>query len=310
MTMFHMSNDSHLFMTSAKLMDAGFAREGTDWIKGSERYVPLYEAKMIHHYDHRWNGYADNGSDTLDVEPHQKADRDFEPQPRYWVPTAEVDRRLGAKGWDRGWLMGWRDIARATDVRTVISGVIPRVGVGNQLPLMLFADSRAVLLSAGVVGNLASLSLDFAARFKVGGTHLNFFIYQQLPIIEPAFYSASRLSFLTPRVLELVCTSHAMAPFARDLGHEGPPFPWDEERRALLRAELDAFYARAYGLTRDELRYILDPADVKGPEYPSETFRVLKDREVREFGEYRTQRLVLAAWDAMVADGTFAALEM
>ena len=54
-----------------------------------------------------------------------------------------------------------------------------------------------------------------------------------------------------------------------------------------------------YGLTRDELRYILDPTDVMGDDYPSETFRVLKDREEREFGEYRTRRLVLEAWDKL-----------
>jgi hypothetical protein len=80
-----------------------------------------------------------------------------------------------------------------------------------------------------------------------------------------------------------------------------PPFPWNPERRAQLRAELDAYYARLYGLTRDELRYILDPKEVMGEDYPSETFRVLKDREIRELGEYRTQRLVLAAWDALEA---------
>ncbi|MGH3261142.1 MAG: hypothetical protein ACRDNS_04010, partial [Trebonia sp.] len=67
-------------------------------------------------------------------------------------------------------------------------------------------------------------------------------------------------------------------------------------------AELDAFYARAYGLTRDELRYILDPADVMGADYPSETFRVLKTNECRRYGEYRTARLVLAAWDALEAN--------
>ena len=71
--------------------------------------------------------------------------------------------------------------------------------------------------------------------------------------------------------------------------------------RAQLRAELEAYYARLYGLTRDELRYILDPAAVLGADYPSETFRVLKNKELREFGEYRTQRLVLAAWDALAA---------
>ena len=94
-----------------------------------------------------------------------------------------------------------------------------------------------------------------------------------------------------------------MAPFARDLGYEGPPFGWDEERRAELRAELDAWYALAYGLTRDELRYVLDPNDVMGADYPSETFRVLQNIEVRAYGEYRTQRLVLAAFDALITQG-------
>ena len=101
-----------------------------------------------------------------------------------------------------------------------------------------------------------------------------------------------------------------LAPFARDLGHDGPPFAWDEDRRAHLRADLDAFYARAYGLTRDELRYILDPADVKGPDYPSETFRVLKEKEIRQFGEYRTRRLVLAAWDRMETGCEFKSMGM
>jgi hypothetical protein len=76
-----------------------------------------------------------------------------------------------------------------------------------------------------------------------------------------------------------------------------PPFPWNPERRARIRAELDARYARLYGLTREELTYILDPAAVMGDDYPSETFRVLKNNELRDYGEYRTMRLVLEAWD-------------
>lgn len=78
-----------------------------------------------------------------------------------------------------------------------------------------------------------------------------------------------------------------------------PPFKWDEERRALLKAELDAIYAKLYGLTTDELRYILDPQDVYGPDFPGETFRVLKEKEMRLYGEYRTRRLVLEAWERM-----------
>ena len=163
---------------------------------------------------------------------------------------------------------------------------------------------------AGLIGCLSSLTFDFVARHKVGGTHLNFFIYEQLPVLPPAFFSEPRLNFITPKVLELTYTSHSLAPFARDLGHDGPPFAWNEDRRADLRADLDAFYARAYGLTRDELRYILDPADVKGPDYPSETFRVLKEKEIRQHGEYRTRRLVLEAWDRMEANGEFTAMGM
>ena len=83
-----------------------------------------------------------------------------------------------------------------------------------------------------------------------------------------------------------------------NMGYHGEPFRWDEARRAQFRAELDAYYARLYGLTRDELRYILDPKEVYGEDFPGETFRVLKEKEVKQFGEYRTRRLVLEAWDA------------
>lgn len=160
------------------------------------------------------------------------------------------------------------------------------------------------------MANLNSIPLDFCARQLLGGTHLTLSLMKQLPIFAPSFYTETRLAFITPKVLELTYTSHSLAPFARDLGHDGPPFAWDEDRRADLRADLDAFYARAYGLTRDELRYILDPADVKGPDYPSETFRVLKEKEIRQHGEYRTRRLVLAAWDRMEANDEFTAMGM
>ena len=104
---------------------------------------------------------------------------------------------------------------------------------------------------------------------------------------------------------ELTYTASDMAPFAQDLGYEGEPFRWDPERRAELRADLDAYYAYLYGLSKRELRYILDPKDVMGEDYPSETFRVLKGNEVRKYGEYRTRRLVLDAYDRFAKDGTF-----
>ncbi|ASL48098.1 putative type I restriction enzymeP M protein [Burkholderia sp. AD24] len=214
------------------------------------------------------------------------------------------------------WLVGWRDICRSTDRRTLISSVIPRSAVGDKF-LLLFAKQPPHLVAA-LLANFNSLTCDFAARQKVGGTALKYFTMKQFPILPPDHYSATDLRFIVPRVLELTHTAHDMQAWADDLNasfpdcdlrpadqRHGPlpPFKWDPERRALLRAELDVYYAHLYGLARDDMRYILDPADVMGEDYPSETFRVLKNNEMRAFGEYRTRRLVLEAWDRLESMG-------
>lgn len=279
MAMFHMSNDSHLFADEA-----------------GEGRLPLYEAKLIHQFDHRWATYDANGKSRA-VTPGEKADPDFTVKPRYWVDESEVQGRLAAREWSHRWLMGWRDICRNTDVRTVIAAVIPAVAVDGGFPCILTA-ARPELVAA-LIGNQNSLCLDFVARQKVTGAHLKYFHQRQLPAFTPTRYTDSDLTFIVPRVLELTYTAHDLAGWAQDLGHDGPPFAFDPDRRGILRAELDAYYAHLYGLTRDELRYILDPADVMGEDYPSETFRVLKNNEIREFGEYRTRRLALEAWDKL-----------
>jgi len=165
--------------------------------------------------------------------------------------------------------------------------------------------SRSARLCAALLACLNSLPLDYIARQKLGGTSLKYFVMKQIAVLPPDTYAAASLDFIVPRVVKLSYTSEALRGFANDLEFDGPPFKWDRERRALLRAELDAYYAYLYGLTRRELEYILDPKAVMGDDYPSETFRVLKENEIKEFGEYRTQRLVLEAWDRFAADGTF-----
>ena len=128
---------------------------------------------------------------------------------------------------------------------------------------------------------------------------MTYFYLKQFATISPDEFNSFDEDYINPRVLELTYTSHAMRPWAEDLGYSGAPFAFDPDRRAQLRAELDAFFAKKYGLSRDELRYVLDPHDVKGADYPSETFRGLKGKEINQFGEYRTQRLVLEAFDRM-----------
>lgn len=88
MSMFHMANDSHMFLDGP----------------GVNR-LPLYEAKLIHHYDHRWATYGAYGN-SRDVTLAEKEDPSFQITPRYWVERSEVQARLKAQGWDRQWLMG------------------------------------------------------------------------------------------------------------------------------------------------------------------------------------------------------------
>ena len=406
--MFHMSNDSGQFRTADQLADGDWRRDGTDWVMDDEtaRYVPLYEAKMIHHFDHRWATYAGgdvgDAESARDVTMAEKADAAFEPSPRYWVPEVEVqlrasrvssalksalrkgeadkglkalaehvaaawpdahgrkatgddlirtlgravpwrealratpDRWLAAPATQRAlgplqcrapldaddlrelaegppglldkagllidrkqprWLMGWRDICRSTDERTVIASVFPRVGVGHKLPLALtHEDAR---MAAMLLGIWTSIAFDYSARQKIGGTSLTYMYLKQFPNLPPSAFNSCDIGFVIPRIVELTYTSHAMRLWAENLGHVGPPFGWDPDRRLSLRAELDGFFARKYGLSRHQLRYVLYPADTHGSDYPSETFRILRDKEIARFGEYRTRRLVLEAYDRL-----------
>lgn len=273
--LFNMTSDSGLFADAPKT-----------------GLLPLYEAKLVHQFDHRWATYMPDGS-TRDLTDVEKLDRSLTTTARHWVSQADVEQRLQAKGWERGWLMGWRDIALRSVERTVIASVVPKVGVGHKMPLFIFGGTTSPQQSAALLANLNSLVLDFAARQKIGGTTLSYFYLKQFPVLPPERYSDADLAFIAPHVLELTYTAHDMQAWAHDLGFDGQPFVFNPQRRAEIRAELDAYYAYLYDLSEDELLYILDPSQALGEDYPSETFRVLKNREMKEFGEYRTQNLVM-----------------
>ena len=283
---FDMSNDSGLFETTP--------RDGT---------LPLYEGKMIHQFDHRWATYESGEEDSRDVSLAEKQSQEFEITPRYWVDSGHVFNRLAGTF---KYLIGWRDVSHPTRLRTVIASPLPVVPVGHTMPL--FFTKQADRLNACLLADFNALVHDWCARQKMGGVHVTYAYLLQFPTLAPSAYSQDDIDFIVPRVLELTYTSHSLKGWAEALGYEGEPFVFDPERRAILRAELDARYAKLYGLNEQELRYILDPADVYGEDYPSESFRVLKEKEIAEFGEYRTRRMVLDAWHAqetpsVVSDG-------
>ena len=171
-------------------------------------------------------------------------------------------------------------------------------GLWNTLPLLSGNNpSLTAQLAASLTANLNSLCLDFIVRQKAQGTHLNWFIVEQLPVIAPADYdrqfgATTARTLVRNHVLRLTYTAHDMAPFARDLGHDGPPFPWDEEERRHLRARLDALYFHLYGLPRDAAGYVLD------------TFPIVRRQDEKQFGQYRTRDMILAYMNALAAGDT------
>ncbi len=314
-TMFHMSNDSHLFRTREQLEAEGWRLVGNRFVRGGELCLPLYEAKMAQIWDHRAADVVKSATavqrqaqpQALNLDEHRDPTRSA--IPLYWVLNSDVTSAL-VDGWVWQWLFGFTNVSSPTNERSFLPTIIPFAGVGNSFPLMLpitQGPSAALLAS-----NLSSHVFDFVVRQKMGGVNLNFFIVQQLPVELPVTYTqpcpwsghVSRIThhaWLLPRVLELTYTAWDLLPFAQDVlpalgdhpyasrfaGHVPPPFRWDEERRFLLRCELDAAYFHLYGIGRDDVAYIL------------ETFPIVKRKELARHGEYRTQRVILEIYDAM-----------
>ena len=221
---------------------------------------------------------------------------------RYLCKRKTREERLPQVEWPHEWLIVWRDICRSTDERTLISTVVPKSGISYTARLISSINESPTIVAC-LLGCFNSLPCDYLMRQYLSGTHLSEYIVKQVPLLPPGTFSVSAQEFILDRVIGLTYSHLCLKPWAEDLGYDGPPLIFDPVRRALLRAELDAYYAHLYGLSREELRYILDPADVMGPDYPSETFRVLKNNEIRQFGEFRTQRLVLEAWDRLFGGG-------
>lgn len=268
-TMFHQTNDAELFHAPEDLVKLGLQLVGNRWVGQGRTFLPLYEGKMIQAYDHRaasvvlaeGNWVRQGQTEETSLVQHQNPE--FVAQPRWWVEESEVDRQLGTSV--RPYYLSYKDVTSATNERTMIAAFVPHVAMVNSAPLMLTGQGISARLASCLLANLNSFCLDFVARQKVGGVHLNYFIVNQFPIFPPDHY-ASRCPWdkrttlerwISDRVLKLSCTANDMRPLSEAAGFEPPVHKWFPDERAELVAELDAVYFRLYGMTREEVEAIL-----------------------------------------------------
>ncbi|MGI6139108.1 MAG: Eco57I restriction-modification methylase domain-containing protein [Candidatus Hydrogenedentales bacterium] len=401
-TMFHMANDSGLFHTRDQLEEQGGHLKGNIFSTPAKNYLPLYEAKLLHHYDHRFASYKDDSgqgkkTETYNITEAEKDDPHKVVHPRYWIAEEHITAKLRRKAdvdntrtenadsalFDhpqgttalrksdtddsilrsacqkscdsiQGWMLALRLIARATDQRTVIAALIPAAALGHKAAVVtiqwpspfqktIYTGARQIAkvspnlsetadgnisrmplsqvkASLLLTANLNSMVLDFCARNAVGGTDLSYFYIKQFPVLSPStfltdvFARTSAAAFIIPRALELSYTAWDMKGLAHDCGYFGPPFRWEEERRFLLRCELDALFFHLYlpsdgegawlptaKETDHELAQLKEsfPTPRHGVDYILDTFPIVKRQEEKAQGFYRSKEMILQRYDAM-----------
>lgn len=329
MMMFNMASASSVFRTRKQLDELGGQLQRDSYIVENDVYVPLYEGKMFWLYNHHYASFpneyeVEKRPSSINSTPYSiLADSCSSIAPWYWVNKSLVDSRLidcDKEGnvrwkWEHSYYIAFRDVTNATNERTCVATLMPSsVAAGDKAPLVF--TSRSLIPSACFAAMLSSLVFDYIARQKVGGSSMALFIMKQQPVLTPDQIPSSMQWQIVKRVAELCYFNHDMDGWASELWEEmseeqrselpqlGNQQPWiyNPERRAILQAELDAIFAHLYGLNTEDLRYILDPEDVCGKGCINETFRVLKDNELRQYGEYRTKHLVLKAWNKFEYD--------
>ncbi|WGT47291.1 hypothetical protein [Tessaracoccus lacteus] len=254
-----------------------------------ERMLPLYEAKMLSAYDHRDADVVKSATAAKrQNQPRYLTDQEhLDPQreaiPNVWIREELVDSELPE------WLTGFSDVTSSTNERTIISAALPRAGVGHTYPLY-FASAPHLLLA-----QWNSFVVDFMARQKVAGLHLTYTYLRQLPLLPPSRFEGpcpwtvleSLRDWFAQRVVVLSCTSESMKPMAMEIRGVSQVNPWDPALRISLMAELDAALFQLFGVTRDDLDYIM------------ESFPIVKRKDVAAHGTFRTKDMILEVYDAM-----------
>lgn len=313
-SMFHMSGDSHLFRTYSQLIAEGAIYQAPNFYLNEELYVPLYEGKMIWLYNHHYGTWpTSNERPNTIATPSNLTNPNSSIIPWYWVPLSSVKNKCIKYDknknitweWNHKWSIAYRAIMESHDSRSFLPCLIPNTyGIGNSLSL-LYLD-KGTIQGILFLSMMSSIVMDYITRQKLGGKNINIFVTKQLAVLTPEQITSSGYERdIVERVARLCWFNHDLDGWMEELREECPeeyslpeePVIWDEEQRAAWQAELDAIFAHLYGLSTEDLRYILDPEDVCGKGCINETFRVLKERELRELGEYRTKRLVMEAWN-------------
>lgn len=294
-TEFHMTNDSHLFLTreQLKLMGAEPDNDSRQWIgHGGKKYLPLYEGKMI------WELFS------------------YFSEEQYYVDEEKIKSELD-NNYYRAFRVGFRDTSASTNERTSVCSVLPKTVHGNTIPTVIIdPQNMQAIISLFFSSLMSSLVIDYIVRAKVT-THLNFHYVNSLPIPRLT-YGNWYFDQLVPRAARLICTTEEFVDLWNDVyrpewnlfsvkdggtsilkdwnklapiwNKECGAYGWDKTKhdtgdRAQLRCEIDALVAHLYGLNKEELEYILSTFPIVKEKSPG-----LIEGTIKEFERFECLR--------------------
>lgn len=272
--------------------DRGLFSEG-------EEGLPVFEGRMINAYDYRAKGYVSGRGRSAVWEDYAFGSPAKQVQPQWRITEDRIPDKLGDRVYRYRAVFG--DVASPTNQRGLIAGLLPgHIVSGHTVPTIEFsdADMRYLLLWIGIANSFA---IDFLVRTKVS-LHMSYTIMDSVPFPRD-FANTPAADAIARRVCALCAVGEEMEAFRAQAVEVGILEALDAvieapDQRSVVAAEIDVLVARdVFGQSKQEMLYILDPDNILGPDSGVETFKALRNAELREFGEFRTQRLIMEAWD-------------
>ena len=224
---------------------------------------------MIQMYDHQdasivineENWFRQGQTSATSLAQHQNPE--YFTEPRWWTDETNVEKALNVFPHEA--LLAFKNVTSPTNQRTMIASFIPKYGVINSAPLILFNDFVKERSQCCFLANINSFCYDYIVRQKIGNVNLNYFLLEQIPMFSPDYYDQkcpwdkkqNLEKWISERVLKLTCTSNDLLPLAKATGFKEGVHKWKVTDRLRLMAELDAAFFLMYRIERIDVLYIL-----------------------------------------------------
>lgn len=283
----HMTGQARELCKRETLEALGYKLSSNRYHKDGKTYIPLYEGKNIHQYDHRFGTF-----DTIHEKrrykikasprnPHisEKQQRKFEIIPRYWVSedfyTLDNQKRIIGSEWN----FAFRDVVNvSTNYRTAVGCIVGKASCNCRTPNIVI-DGGSAKGTALFLSMFNSVPYDYLLRQKYYGSRFSKSILIQSFVVDRGCLEPYETEILI-RVSRLSGTSESIDPFVDQL-NVGTRSQFCLETRLHDRAWLDALYFNLFGFSVSSIDYVFS------------TFPIWKKKSISQWGRFYEHELTL-----------------